>query len=165
MNFSRMVGRSSFDWRRACATGIIAGIVGGVSSTLGAQSPPPVGGTIALEGTMKKVYRAANVVVVGTIDGVQQVYGFTKNLVVHGGRGTGVDPLAGLREGSIVVMHYPADEALPSQTEIDRVGNEGVRITEGTVTRIDRKRTEITVRFDNATTVTLRRTARAVAEA
>ena len=36
----------------------------GLGLSLEAQSPPPVRGTIALEGTMKKFYRAANVLVV-----------------------------------------------------------------------------------------------------
>jgi hypothetical protein len=145
--------------------GMVAAAVVGVSVTLRAQSPPPVRGTIALEGTIKKVYRAANSIVVGTIDGVERVYGFSKNLVVRGGRGTGVDPLAGLREGSIVVMRYAPDEAQPSTNQVDRLGNEGLKTIEGIVTRIDGKRTEITVRFDSGTTETLRLTARAAAEA
>lgn len=47
-----------------------------VSMTLSAQSPPPVQGTIALEGTMKKFYRAVNTIIVTTIDGVEHVYHF-----------------------------------------------------------------------------------------
>ena len=34
---------------------------------------------------MTKLYRAANVVIVTTIDGVQHIYHFAKDLVVHGG--------------------------------------------------------------------------------
>jgi hypothetical protein len=137
----------------------------GASITLNGQSPPPVQGTIALEGTMKKVYRAANTVIVTTIDGVEHVYHFTKDLLVHGGKGAGVDALEGLREGSTVVVHYTVRGAQESVTEIDRIGDEGLKVTEAIVTRIDRGRKQITIRFDNGTTETLRLTDRAAAEA
>src|SRR4051812_31267815 len=73
---------------------------------MAAQSPPPVQGTIALEGTMKKVYGGAHTVIVTTIDGVEHVYHFAKDVVVHGGKSSGVDALQDLREGSTVVVHY-----------------------------------------------------------
>jgi hypothetical protein len=104
-------------------------------------------------------------VIVATIDGVEHVYRFTKDVVVHGGKGTGVDALGGLREGVTVVVHYTiaGDEA--SATEIDRVGDEGLTITEGIVTHVDRRRKQITIHFDNGKTEALRLTDRAAAEA
>ena len=143
----------------------LVGLVTSASITLSAQSPPPVQGTIALEGTMKKVYRAANIVIVTTIDGMDHVYHFTKDLFVYGGKGTGVDALEGLRESSRVVVHYRVEGAQESATEIDRIGDEGLKVTEATVTRIDRGRKQIRIRFDNGTTETLRLTDRAAAEA
>ena len=105
--------------------------------TAAAQSPPPVQGTIALEGAMKKVYRGANVVIVTTIDGVEHAYRFARDLVVHGGNGTDVSALEGLREGSTVVVHYSIQGAEQSAREIDVIGAEGLEATEATVTRID----------------------------
>jgi hypothetical protein len=58
-----------------------------------AQNRPPLQEPIALEGTMKQFYRGANVVIVTTMDGVEHVYQFTKNLIVHGGKKPGVDAL------------------------------------------------------------------------
>jgi hypothetical protein len=144
---------------------VLAGFVLSGSLGLGAQSPPPVRGTIALEGTMKKFYKAANTVIVATKDGIEHVYHFTKDLLVHGGRGAGVDALSGLREGTTVVVHYVSTGADQSAVEIDRIGDEGLKVTEGIVHRIDRKRSQITIRFDNGTTETLRLTERAAAEA
>jgi hypothetical protein len=144
---------------------VLLGLVTGLSIALNAQSPPPVQGTIALEGTMKKVYRAANLAIVTTIDGVEHVYHFTKDLLVHGGKGAGVDALEELREGSRVVVHYTVQGTQESATEIDRIGDEGLKVTEATVIRIDRGRKQITIRFDNGTTETLRLTDRAAAEA
>jgi hypothetical protein len=88
---------------------LLGGLVLGTSIALNAQGPPPGRGTIALEGNMKKFYRAANTIIVTTIDGVEHVYHFTKDLLVHGGKGTGVDALQGLREGSTVVIHYTVE--------------------------------------------------------
>ena len=143
----------------------IIALVSSLSITLGAQSGPPVQGTIALEGTMKTFYRAVNTIIVTTIDGVDHVYHFTKGLVVHGGKGRGLDALGGLREGSTVVVHYTVTEAEASAREIDRIGDEGLKVTEGVVTRIDRERKQITIRFDDGRSETLRLTDRAAAEA
>jgi hypothetical protein len=114
---------------------------------------------------MKKVYAAANTVIVTTIDGVEHVVHFTKDLVVHGGKGTGVDALRGLREGSTVVVHYTVKGADASAQEIDRIGDEGLKVTEGVVTRVDRRRKQITIRFDNGKTEMLQLTDRAAADA
>jgi len=146
------------------STAMLVGAMLMAAATLTAQSPPPVKGTIALEGTMKKFYRAANVVIVTTIDGVEHVYHFAKDLVVHGGRGSGVDELEGLRQGSTVVVHYNVQGTEQAAREIDVIGEEGLETTEGIVTRIDRGRRQITVRYDNGKTEAFRLTERAAAE-
>jgi hypothetical protein len=156
---------ATLGYRRCLLGALVVVLVAGVSTPLSAQSPPPVQGTVALEGTMKKFYRAANVVIVTTIDGVEHAYRFAKDLVVHGGKGPGVDALEDLREGTTVVIHYASDEAEPAAREIDVVGSEGLSVTEGKVMRIDRRRQQITVRYDNGKTETFRLTSRAVAEA
>lgn len=127
-----------------------------------AQSPPPVTGTIALEGTMQKFYRAANVIVVKTIDGVEHVFSFAKDLVVHGAKEP--DPLAGLQEGRTVVVHYTLEGTGRAAQEIDRLDADDVAITEGTVVRVDRSRRQITIRFNNGGSDTLRLTERAAAD-
>jgi len=147
------------------SSAILIALVPSVSVTLSAQSPPPVQGTIALEGTVKTFYRAVNTIIVTTIDGVEHVYHFTKDLVVHGGKGRGPDALEGLREGSTVVVHYTVTEAEASAREIDRIGDEGLKVTEGVVTRISRGRKQVTIRFDDGSSETLRLTDRAAAEA
>jgi len=155
---------ASIQWR-VWSLALVGGVLLGMSMMLNAQSPQPVQGTIALEGNMKKFYRAANTIIVTTIDGVEHVYHFTKNLVVHGGKRGGVDALEGLREGTTVVVHYTAKGADQSAREVDIVGAEGLKVTEGVVTRIDRRRKQITVRFGNGKAETFRLTQRAAAEA
>jgi hypothetical protein len=113
---------------------------------------------------MKQFYRAANIVVVTTKDGVEHVYHFTKNLVVHGGKAPGVDTLEALREGTLVVIHHRVNGAQRSAEEIDVLGDEGLKSTEGRVSKIDRRKKEITIRYANGKTETLELTSRAAAE-
>ena len=138
------------------------------SVALWAQSPPPVNGvngTMAIEGTTSNVYRALNVVVVQAIDGVEHVIHYTKDLLVHGGKDTGGDALQGLEQGTTVVVHYTVNGAEETAQEIDRVGDQGLKKTEGVIARVDRRRKQITVRFDDGDTETLQLTDRAAAEA
>jgi hypothetical protein len=81
------VTKTRFGRLLVSSAAVLMWLVAGPSIALSAQSPPPVQGTIAVEGTMKKLYRAANSIIVTTVDGMEHVYHFTKDLVVHGGKG------------------------------------------------------------------------------
>jgi hypothetical protein len=147
-------------WVAAIATGVL--IVMSIAAS--AQNRPPLQEPIATEGTVTQFYRAANVVIVKTMDGVEHVYHFTRDLIVHGGKKPGIDALDGLREGTTVVIHYEHGKPHALVREIDVLGDDGVKITEGVVTDIDRGEKEITIRFANGKTETLRMTDRAAAE-
>lgn len=136
-----------------------------VSFMSAAQNPPDGRGTMALEGTMKKFYRAANVIIVSTMDGVEHIYHFTNDVIVHGGKGAGVDALEGLREGSMVVVHYQGEAKEPGLGEVDIIGDQGLEVTEGRVTTIDRRRGQITLRYDNGKTEVFQLTPHAAEEA
>lgn len=141
----------------AVGFGVLAFVA--IRAMVAAQAPLPVTGTIALEGTTEKVYTAANTVIVKTIDGIEHIFRFTRDLLVHGGKGEGVNALVGLREGTTVVVHYTVADGTKTVHELDRVSDdEGLKIGEGMVNRIDRRRKQIVVRFDNGTTETFRMT-------
>jgi hypothetical protein len=130
-------------------------------------TPPPVipqTGTMALEGTMKAFYRGVNRLVVTTADGMEHVYHFTKELIVHGGKASGVDALDGMHEGVMVVIHYTMESGEPTVSEIDRLAD-GFEVTEARVVRIDRGQKRITVRFGDGRTESFQLTDRAAAEA
>ena len=124
-----------------------------------AQGPAIHGltGTIATEATIKEEHKAAHKIVVETADGVEHVYDAAKGLVVHGGK----DPLSDLKPGTTVIIHATADN---TAQEIDRVGSDGLSVTEGIATKIDRGKKEITIRYDNGTIETLKLTDRAAAD-
>jgi hypothetical protein len=136
-------------------------------AALAAQTTPvvPQTGTMALEGTMKTFYRGVNKLVVTTVDGMDHVYQFTKDLVVHGGKESGEKALEGMHEGAMVVIHYTIETGEPTVREIDRVSDAGFEVTEARVVRIERGRKLITVRFGDGRTETFQLTERAAAEA
>ena len=124
----------------------------GASPALAAQATPPIDGvtgTIALEGTVQQEYAGANTVIVKSLDGVEHVFHCTKDLLVHGGRGSGVQALQGLREGSTVAVHDSGSGVDASAQGIDLIDNDGMHVTEGTVIRIDRSRKHITIMLDH----------------
>jgi hypothetical protein len=152
---------------RAC---LFSGFVLAASVGLRAQAPslpPPVPiDNQTLEATQKKFYAALNVIVVTTVDGVEHVIHFTKDLLVHGGKGKGVDALQGLQEGRAVVVHYTQIGADATAQEIDLIGgDQGLKTTEGVLVRVDRKRQQITIKFANGSTETLQLTKQAAADA
>jgi hypothetical protein len=145
----------------------LAGFVLVASVTLSAQVAPPVGGTtenVAVESTQKGLYGALHFVIVKTIDGVEHVINFTKDLFVRGGKGAGVDALQGLKEGSTVVVHYTMAGTDEVAQGINHAGEQGLKRTEGVLERVDRKSQRVTVRFANGTTETLQLTERAASE-
>jgi hypothetical protein len=133
-----------------------------------AQVPPPIDGitgTVALEGTVVQEQAAANTVIVKTVDGVEHLFRFTKDLLVHGGKGSGVDALQGLRDGTTVAVHYTVVGGDATVLELDQISDDGLSVTEGTVIRIDRARLQITIRFDNGKAEVFQLTERAASDA
>ena len=150
-------------WGRAAALTLIVGL--SPCTTADAQNRPPLPNEpVATEGTVKQFYRGLNYIVVKTMDGVEHVYNFTKDLVVHGGKKPGGDALEGLREGTSIAVHYSSSGGNASAQEIDVLGDEGLSFTEGVIAKIDRGKKEITIKFTNGRTETFEMTTRAAAE-
>jgi hypothetical protein len=98
--------------------------------------------TTAHEGTITKVDHSAKTVMVKTADGTEHTVQLAGRTVVHGGQGTlkGADAAAnGLKEGSQVVVHSTKKGTVETAEEIDKVGDDGLKKTDGTVTSFDRK--------------------------
>lgn len=148
-------------------TVMIAGVALGIGHVAVAQQGPPiqgVTGTVAVEGTVTKEYDAAHTVVVAAVDGTEHVFHFAKGLLIHGSGKSGEEALRGLHTGTSVVVHYTVSGSDKTAHELDVVGGQGLKVTEGIVTRVDRSRKQITIRFDSGTTETLSLTDRAAAD-
>ena len=95
----------------------------------------------AVHGTITKLDSGAKTMVVKTADGVEHTFKFLGSTAVHGVKamGTGTkDAFHGLTEGSEVVAHYTAKGAEETAVEVDKVGKDGMKGVEGTVTHVDR---------------------------
>lgn len=147
-----------------CGAALLA--VPGVRAEQG-QPPPPiqgVTGTIALEGTIDQTSKAANTVVVKTVDGVRHLFHVTDKTAVHGAESVEVEGVRGLKTGSAVIVHYAGEAGDQTALEVDRLGDEGLQTMEGVVTHVDRAGRKISIRLADGSTQTLRLTDRAATD-
>jgi hypothetical protein len=116
-----------------------------LTAALGAQTPPPIHPAMAPEGSSNTFYRGAHAVLVAVADGIEHAYQFTKDLIIPG-RHNG-DALGDLREGTTVAVQEKAGAASGAPDEVDANGNARAGVSEGTVTKVDRRHAQIVVRF------------------
>src|ERR1700675_3999119 len=122
----------------------------------------------AVDGTVKKVDSGAKTVVVKTADGTEHTFLFLGRTVVHGAEATAKGSKVafhGLKEGSEVAVHYTAKGSVETAEEVDRIGKDGLKATEVTVTHIDRGAKTLAVKTANGTEETYRLAANAAKDA
>jgi len=93
------------------------------------------------KGTVTKIDQGAKTVAVKTKDGTVHTLHFVGRTTVHGVDATGAgakDAFHGLKEGSEVVAHYSSKGAVETAEEVDHIGKDGLKVSEGAVTHIDR---------------------------
>ena len=119
----------------------------------------------AVEGTVKKVDAGTKTVVVKTADGTEHTFHFVGRTTVHGTEAAAKgskDAFHGLKEGSEVAVHYTAKGGRETAEEVDQIGKDGLKLTEGTVSHIDRGAKTIAVKTADGTEETFRLADRAV---
>ncbi|HEX5109719.1 MAG TPA: hypothetical protein VFV95_14810 [Vicinamibacterales bacterium] len=129
-----------------------------LSGTVFAQNAPPRQDHPATKPNVGKFYDGAGAILGAAASAMVHVYEFTRDLVVPGS-GSGPDAFKGLREGTIVVVHYN-EGAGPTTGKVDPAAAEGRQSVEGTVRDVNNRRREITVRFDSKTSETFQLTER-----
>jgi hypothetical protein len=119
-------------------------------------------------GVVSKVDDGAKTVVVKTADGTEHTFHFVKRSTVHGAEDTGKgaeDAFHGLKEGSEVAVHYTAKGGVETGEEFDRIGKDGLKATDVTVTHIDRGAKTLAVKTADGTAETFRLTGSAAKDA
>jgi hypothetical protein len=114
------------------------------SRSAAAQGAPPihgVTGTVATDGTIDSEHAAGHAIA----EGAARVVKGAKKVIPHGAKGTNQNPLDSYSEGRRVVLQETAAG--------DR---EAPKATEGVVIDVNRRRSQITVRFADRKTQTLR---------
>jgi hypothetical protein len=122
----------------------------------------------AVHGTITKLDSATKTAVVKTKDGGENTIKFADKTTVHGAEATATgtkDAFHGLTEGTEVVAHYTTKGTEKTAVEIDKVGKDGIKSVDGTVTHIDRAGKTLGVKAADGTEDTFRLTDHAVADA
>jgi hypothetical protein len=115
----------------------------------------------ALHGTIEKVDSGTKTIVVKTDDGVRHSLHVVDRTAVHGAGDSekaSEDSWHGLKEGGEVVVHYTKRGTGDTAVEIDKVGQGGLRTTEGAVKEIDRGGKKLVVDTGHGTEETFRLT-------
>ena len=139
------------------------GLVGLLTMAAAAQVilVPGGEGTLGLDGTIDKVYKGTHRALVKTADGVRHLVHLNGDSVVHGTDDPAADPLTGLTVGTHVAVHYVVKGDRKEVIELDRVGDEGLSVVDGTVIEINRAARTMAIAEDDGRRVTLRLTDRA----
>jgi hypothetical protein len=108
----------------------------------------------AVHGTITKLDTATRTVVIKTADGTEHSIRFIDKTAVHGahiGEEGAKDSFHGLQEGTEVIAHYSEKGGKTTAVEIDRVGKDGLKGTEGTISKLDRAGKTIAVKTADGT--------------
>ncbi|MGB7726518.1 MAG: hypothetical protein WBL50_00700 [Candidatus Acidiferrum sp.] len=110
--------------------------------------------TSSVEGLVIKIDRAAKTVVVKASDGTEYTMHLAERTMVYGENETykgAVEAERGLQEGSKVVVHYTKQGTDDTAEEIDRIGTDGLKTSEGTITKFDRATRTMTIKIADGT--------------
>jgi hypothetical protein len=113
----------------------------------------------AVDGTVKKIDAATKIVVVETADGAKHSFHYAADLAVHGASDTAKgskESLYGIKEGSVVAVHYTAEGGTETAHEIDRLGKDGLKATKVTISHFDIAAKTVAVKTADGTEETYR---------
>jgi hypothetical protein len=122
----------------------------------------------AVHGTITKLDAGTKTVVVKTKDGAEHTVHFTDKTAVWGADKTAAgakDSFKGLSEGSEVVVHYTVKGTEKSATEVDKVGKDGLKYVDGTVTKVGKDGKTVMVKSADGTEHTFEVTGHDTADA
>jgi len=122
----------------------------------------------AVRGSIKKIDSGAKTIVVKTGDGTEHTLHFAGKTAVHGADASAKaaeDSWHGLKEGTEVVAHYTTKGTEDTAIEIDKVGKDGMKTTDGAIKEIDRGGKKLVVKTADGTEETFRMTGRATEDA
>jgi len=122
----------------------------------------------AIHGTISKIDKEGKTIAIKTADGTDHTLHWGKNTVVRGTRAADAaakDSWHGLKEGTEVVAHATKRGADDTVVEVDRIGDDGLKKTEGTIKEIDRAGKKLVIKTDDGTEHTFKLTEHATKDA
>jgi len=130
----------------------LCGLVLGVALAVGVYAADDV--TSAIHGTITKVDKGTKTIVVKSTNGTEQTIKVASKATVHGT----TEGFDGLKDGTEVVVHTSEKGTEKTGVEIDKVGKEGLKATEGTITKVDRKTKTLSIKTADGTEKTFKMT-------
>jgi hypothetical protein len=124
--------------------------------------------TASVEGVVTKIDRDAKTLEVKTVDGTEHTMHLVRRTVVHGERGYSKkdeDAVRDLREDDKVVVHYTKHGTDETAEEIDQIGKDGLKTSEGTITKFDRSARTMSIKLADGTEEDYRLTEHAAEDA
>jgi len=122
----------------------------------------------ATHGTITKIDRTAKAIAVKSEDGTEHVFYWAKDTSVHGVKSADLsakESWHGLKQGSEVVAHSTKRGTRDTAVEVDKVGDNGLKRTEGTVKEIDRSGKKLVIESADGTEHAFRLTNHAATDA
>jgi hypothetical protein len=106
----------------------------------------------AVHGTITKIDTSTKSIVVKSKDGSEDTLKFVDKTTVHGTK----DMAHGLIVGADVVVHYTTEGTEKIAVEVDKVGKDGLKSMDGTITHIDRAGKTVAVKTADGTEETFK---------
>lgn len=118
-------------------------------------------------GTITNIDKAAKTIAIKTADGTEHVFHLADNAAVHGVKASDLaarDSWRGLKEGSEVVAHSTKRGSEDTAVEVDKLGDNGLKRTEGTIKEIDRGGRKLVIESADGTERTFKLSGHAAAD-
>jgi hypothetical protein len=144
----------------AAASAVVV-IAFGTANPRAEQQPPPihgVTGTVATENTVREVHDGARAVLSKTA----RLFRWSRQSEVPTGDAAGDETLAGLRTGTIILVHNPAAGEHLTSGQIERLAGDGLNQVEGVILAVSRTDRTISIRLADGTRQTIQLSQRPV---
>lgn len=105
----------------------------------------------AVHGVITKTDAGAKTVVVKTGEGTEHTIHFVDKTAVHGTEAGATDTFHGLKEGSEVAVHYTEKGTEKTAVEVDKLGKDGIKSVDGTVSKVGEGGKTVTVKAADGT--------------
>jgi hypothetical protein len=107
----------------------------------------------AVSGTVTKIDKEAKTIAVKTADGTEHVFHYTEKTSIHAGHAMGKGAKAGAvdayfagKEGTHVIVRYTEKGAEKTASSVDDFGKDTMKVSEGTVTKVDKAAHTVSVK-------------------
>jgi len=115
----------------------------------------------AVSGAVTKIDKESKTIAVKTADGTEHVFHYTEKTAIHAGHETGkgvktgaVDTYFAGKEGTQVIVRYTEKGAEKTASSVDDFGKDTMKVSEGTVTKVDKAAHTVSVKTEDGAETT-----------